>query len=91
MDDDGRPVEEAANKDDESLIVPSAWYEQQVAQIIPSRDAPRALRLTHPKVSATVQRAVELWTGGAAWFIGSWWRGCRVGLEGTTNDERAGL
>jgi hypothetical protein len=65
MDDDGRPIEELNdNSDDCATIVPTSWYEQQVAQIIPSRDANRQLRLLHPKVSATVHRAVDLWTGG---------------------------
>jgi hypothetical protein len=82
MEDDGRPVEEIANKDDESLIVPSAWYEQQIAQIIPSRDAPRSLRLAHPKVSATVQRVLELWTGGEKVLVFCFYREtCRALYE----------
>lgn len=44
--------------------VPTKWYEKQIAQLIPSRQAPRQGRLQHPKVSATVARAVDLWLGG---------------------------
>jgi hypothetical protein len=69
LDDDGRPVETIdAESDTESgrgdTTVPTSWYEQQVARIIPSRDATREDRLLHPKVAATVRRAVDLWAGG---------------------------
>lgn len=40
------------------------WYETQVAELIPSRNGDRRERLLHPKVSATVQRAIQLWLGG---------------------------
>ncbi len=52
MNDEGKPVEDA---DDDckygATTVPTSWYEQQVAQIIPSRDATRQDRLLHPKVT----------------------------------------
>lgn len=44
--------------------VPTQWYEERIAQLIPSRAAPRKERLKHPKVSATVARAVDLWLNG---------------------------
>jgi len=45
-------------------VVPTSWYEQQIARLIPSREAPRPMRLQHPKVAATVNRAVDLWLKG---------------------------
>lgn len=45
-------------------LVPTRWYEEQIAQLIPSREASRQQRLAHPKVSATVARAVDLWFSG---------------------------
>jgi len=45
-------------------LVPTRWYEEQIAQLIPSREAPREQRMAHPKVSATVARAVDLWLAG---------------------------
>lgn len=44
--------------------VPISWYEKQIAQLIPSRSDPPAKRLAHPKVDATVQKAVDLWSRG---------------------------
>ncbi len=44
--------------------VPTGWYEEQIARLIPSRDAPREARLAHPKVGATVARALDLWLAG---------------------------
>lgn len=65
MGDDGKPVDDTHDQDSDSpTIVPTSWYEQQVAQIIPSREASRLDRLRHPKVAATVHRAVDLWLGG---------------------------
>jgi hypothetical protein len=65
MDDNGLPVEnsdqdESGHEADSGIIVPTSWYEEQVAQIIPTRDA----GLSHPKIAATVKRAVDLWAGG---------------------------
>jgi len=45
-------------------LVPTAWYKKKIAQFIPSRDAQRAERMSHPKISATVERVVHLWLGG---------------------------
>ena len=59
-----RAAEEAGTR---STVVPTAWYEEQVARLIPSRSAEpdeRLLRLQHPKIKATVARAVDLWAGG---------------------------
>jgi superfamily II DNA or RNA helicase len=47
-----------------SWMVPTRWYEEQIAQLIPSRDASRERRMAHPKVAATVERAVDLWFAG---------------------------
>lgn len=44
--------------------VPTQWYNERIVQLIPSRAAPRKERLKHPKVSATVARAVDLWLNG---------------------------
>ncbi len=54
----------SANADGPAGPVPTPWYEEQIAQLIPSREAPRAQRLAHPKLSATVARTVDLWVGG---------------------------
>lgn len=48
-----------------SWIIPTRWYEDQIAKLIPSREASRKERLNHPKISATVDKAVELWLSGA--------------------------
>lgn len=40
------------------------WYEGQIARLVPSRNKDRELRISHPKVSATVHRALEIWLGG---------------------------
>ncbi len=53
-----------ADAKDCSWMVPTRWYEEQIAQLIPSRDASRERRMAHPKVAATVQRAVDLWFAG---------------------------
>lgn len=45
------------------LIVPTAWYESQVARLIPSRSSDPHELLRHPKVKATVERVVDLWLG----------------------------
>ena len=84
MDDDGKPVEDVDDDDDNSnaTIVPTSWYEQQVAQIIPSRGATRQDRLLHPKVSATVNRAVDLWSGGEKVLVFCFYRQtCRALYE----------
>jgi len=47
-----------------SWLVPTQWYEEQIARLIPSHEAPRELRMAHPKILATVQRAVDLWLAG---------------------------
>jgi hypothetical protein len=58
--DDGLAADEKAT----SWQVPTRWYEEQIAQLIPSREASRELRMAHPKISATVERAVDLWLAG---------------------------
>lgn len=47
-----------------SWLVPTQWYEGQIALLIPSREASRELRMAHPKIQATVERAVDLWLAG---------------------------
>jgi len=54
----------AANGDGSDWPVPTRWYEEQIARLIPSRLAPREQRLAHPKIAATVERAVDLWLAG---------------------------
>lgn len=51
----------AVRDDNVPWLVPTKWYEEQISQLIPSRDAARSLRIAHPKISATVERAVSLW------------------------------
>jgi superfamily II DNA or RNA helicase len=58
--DDGLDVEPVGA----SSMVPTQWYEEQIAGLIPSREAPRVTRMAHPKISATVERAVDLWLSG---------------------------
>src|SRR5690606_19063660 len=65
MDDSGLPIQEDGEDADMSeTIVPTAWYEEQVACLIPSSTALLGERLKHPKVSATVQKVIDLWAGG---------------------------
>ena len=45
-------------------LVPTKWYEEQIAQLIPSREASRVQRMTHPKIFSVVKRAVDLWLTG---------------------------
>ncbi len=45
-------------------LVPTKWYEEQIVRLIPSSEAPRNLLMNHPKVRATVERAVDLWLSG---------------------------
>src|SRR5439155_11208394 len=65
MDDDGLAPQSAGEDNrPQRVYVPTDWYERQVATLIPSKTAGREARLRHPKMSATVRRAVELWLGG---------------------------
>lgn len=54
----------AADAKGSPWLVPTQWYEEQIAQLIPSSEAPRELLRAHPKISATVERAVDLWLAG---------------------------
>ena len=64
MDDRGLPIQDDYDEDTAETVVPTTWYEEQVASLIPSSTALSSERLKHPKVSATVQRVVDLWMGG---------------------------
>lgn len=65
LDDDGLALQSAGEDSKPPRVyVPTEWYEQQVAILIPSNSADRQARLRHPKVFATVKRAVELWLRG---------------------------
>ena len=59
-------VSSAPNGDSERSWagVPIEWYLDQIQLHIPSRAAPRQARYLHPKVRATVDRAVDLWARG---------------------------
>ncbi|UUO07898.1 hypothetical protein M4951_06175 [Blastopirellula sp. J2-11] len=83
MDDNGVAVQSSDDAfENVRTIVPTSWYEQQVAEIIPSRDAARQDRLRHPKISATVRRAVELWEGGEKVLVFCFYREtCRALYE----------
>lgn len=54
----------SAQRDEISWLVPTKWYEEQIAKLIPSNQSPREDRMAHPKISATVNKAVELWLAG---------------------------
>ncbi len=45
-------------------LVPVSWYENQIADLIPSRQAGEADRYSHPKMRAVVVRTVDLWLQG---------------------------
>lgn len=53
-----------AKTESSSWLVPTQWYEGQIALLIPSREASRKLRMSHPKIMTTVDRAVNLWLAG---------------------------
>lgn len=61
IDDDGLAVRAVSDPVTTESHVPTKWYESQVAALIPSRQAERRDRLQHPKVLATVNRAIDLW------------------------------
>lgn len=62
--DDGLPVPSNDTSSDDSIAETTSWYERQVAALIPLKTAERQARLLHPKVSATVNRAIDLWSNG---------------------------
>ncbi|MFM7163656.1 MAG: helicase-related protein [Planctomycetaceae bacterium] len=62
--DDGLPVPPDDNSSDDAIAETTGWYERQVAALIPSKTAERRARVLHPKVSATVNRAIDLWSNG---------------------------
>jgi len=62
-----------AEDDGRDWIIPTRWYGEQIARLIPSREAPREQRLAHPKVSATVERAVDLWRRGEKVLVFCWY------------------
>lgn len=67
MSDDGAAIEpHTEDTQAESHQLSTAWYEEQIARLVPSRSASclRSERLAHPKISATVRRVVDLWAGG---------------------------
>ncbi|MCX7421724.1 MAG: helicase-related protein [Planctomycetia bacterium] len=66
MDDDGGIPQSTSEDECRTLetLIPVAWYEEQVAKLIPSRAASSDELLQHPKVRATVDRAVKLWLDG---------------------------
>ena len=88
MDDDGSPIKDIQDDSvSDTAIVPTSWYEQQVALIIPSGAATRQERLKHPKVSATVTRAVDLWTVGEKVLVFCFYREtCRALYEHIRNE-----
>jgi superfamily II DNA or RNA helicase len=63
-DDDGLPVPKVPDAQDVKQESSTEWYETQVAALIPSKAADRRKRLMHPKVAATVLKAVDLWLDG---------------------------
>lgn len=58
------------------------WYERQIERLIPARGRPRAERLAHPKISATVNRVVDLWARGEKVLVFCYYRQtCRALYE----------
>jgi hypothetical protein len=55
---------EGVDEDATELIIPTRWYEEQVASLIPSRKASASELLRHPKIAATVSRSLSLWEQG---------------------------
>jgi helicase-like protein len=45
-------------------LVPASWYEDQVAMMIPSKQADDGQRFSHPKIHAVVRRTISLWLSG---------------------------
>lgn len=64
MDDDGLVINATTDGEPSKARLPNDWYENQVAALIPSKKADRRDRLRHPKIAATVKRAIDLWLGG---------------------------
>lgn len=64
IDDDGLVVDVEAVEVPTEVRIPIEWYENQVATLIPSKKGDRKERLRHPKIFATVKRAIDLWLGG---------------------------
>lgn len=62
--DDGTAIPAPTDTAPTATEVSTSWYENQVATLIPSKQAARRERLQHPKVAVTVNRAINLWLGG---------------------------
>lgn len=45
-------------------IVPISWYEEHIAEMIPSKARSQTARFEHPKIRPVVERVLELWKGG---------------------------
>jgi superfamily II DNA or RNA helicase len=71
-----RPVE---NRKDE--VVPVRWYEEHIAQLIPTRDEKPERRFAHPKIRAVVRRAVELWLSGEKVLVFCFYRQTAMALR----------
>jgi hypothetical protein len=88
MTDDGRPMDgDGDEANAATTIVPTRWYEEQVARLIPSRSAPPEKRKEHPKIAATVQRVVDLWAGGEKSLVFCFYRETCKALYEHIRDE----
>lgn len=57
-------ADSAANVHGREWVIPTGWYEERIKELIPSRMAPAPRRMEHPKVKATVEKALKLWMNG---------------------------
>ena len=65
VDDDGVERSKISiHRDRTQCLVPVSWYEEQVDQLIPSKQATELSRFQHPKIHAVVKRTVDLWLSG---------------------------
>jgi hypothetical protein len=88
MDDYGLPIQDDSDEGEvPETVVPTAWYEEQVARLIPSQRAGPAERLQHPKVAATVKRTVDLWMEGEKVLVFCFYRETCKALYEHIRDE----
>ena len=68
-------------------FVPVGWYENQVAKMIPSLDAPQERRYNHPKMRPVVERVVDLWEQGEKVLVFCFYRQTAMALRGHLKKE----
>lgn len=79
---DSEDDERTAEGDDTGNgIVPVAWYEEQIGELIPSRAATKEERMGHPKVRPVIDRVVRLWEAGEKSLVFCFYRESVRALE----------